>query len=156
MATKRERSARQRRKRVRQTRKQRFLAILRQCGNVTAAADALQINRVTHYRWLKADPKYAKEVEDALDEGIDRVLIEIRRRAVDGVPEPVGWYKGEAGGMIKRYSDNLAMFLVKARRPEYRDNARITLVPGGAGDDGNADLGRKLLDEMDEEALRDD
>jgi len=137
--------------------KQAFLDVLRHTGNITAAATVLGMNRDTYYEWVKKDPTFRAAAEDAMDEGIDRLLIEVRRRAVDGVDEPVGFYKGKPGAFVKRYSDNLLMFLVKARRPEYRDNYRGELHGHmGGPPDGNPDLGRKLLDEMDEEALGDD
>ena len=75
------------------------------------------------------------------------VLIdEATRRAVDGVEEPVDFYKGKAGGTVNRYSDNLLMFLIKAKRPEYRDSSRVTLGIDSAGaGDGDPKLGEKTL-----------
>jgi len=76
----------------------------------------------------------------------DSLVEEARRRAVDGVDEPV-IYKGRVAGRweingkevppgtpsavfvpvtVRRYSDQLLMFLIKARKPEYRDAARVT------------------------------
>ena len=47
---------------------------------------------------------------------------EARRRAAIGVDEPV-FYKGKVVGHIRKYSDNLLMFLLKAHWPEkFRDN----------------------------------
>ena len=46
---------------------------------------------------------------------------EAARRAYHGVEEPV-FHKGEVCGSIRKYSDTLMIFLLKARRPEvYRD-----------------------------------
>ncbi len=41
---------------------------------------------------------------------------------MEGVEEPVRWYKGEAGGMVRKYSDVLLIFLLKGLRPDkYKD-----------------------------------
>ncbi len=45
---------------------------------------------------------------------------------LEGVEEPVGWYKGVPGGTVRRYSDVLLMFLLKALRPEkYRERVEV-------------------------------
>lgn len=103
-------------------RKKTFLAEYRQVGNITAAADAVGIGRRTHYDWMEQDEAYRLEFEDATDEAADRLEFEARRRAVTGVDEPVGWYQGSPGGMVKKYSDTLLIFLLKGARPaKYRD-----------------------------------
>jgi hypothetical protein len=44
------------------------------------------------------------------------------RRGFEGVEEPVGWYKGQPGGYITRYSDTLLIFLLKGALPnKYKD-----------------------------------
>jgi len=66
-----------------------------------------------------------KEFSDAWDEAveiaIDSLVEEAWRRATGGVEKPVGWYQGNPGGIVKEYSDNLLMFLIKAHRPQYRE-----------------------------------
>ena len=42
---------------------------------------------------------------------------EARRRAVDGVDEPV-YYQGKEVGTVRRYSDVLLIFLLKGLRPQ--------------------------------------
>ena len=60
--------------------------------------------------------------EEASEDAADSLEAEARRRAVEGVEEPVGWYKGQAGGVVRKYSDTLLIFLLKGRRPElYRE-----------------------------------
>jgi hypothetical protein len=46
-----------------------------------------------------------------------------------------------------RKSDNLLMFLIKAKRPEYRDSAWF--VPSSNGPGGDPGLGEKLLEDFD-------
>ncbi len=64
-----------------------------------------------------------KAAEDA---ATDELIQEARRRAIEGIPEQTGWYRGQAGGTVQRYSDNLLMFLLKERRPEFRDRFEIS------------------------------
>ena len=67
----------------------------------------------------------------------DILEAEAHRRAVEGVEEPVGWYRGKPGGTVRRYSDNLLMFLLKGVLPErYKDRMEV------AGAFANIDLTR--------------
>jgi hypothetical protein len=63
---------------------------------------------------------------------------EARRRAIDGVNKAV-YHKGKIVGYEKVYSDNLLMFMLKARRPDrFRDNSSIEYSgKGGAPLDFN-------------------
>ena len=113
------------------SRQKAFLKAYRKTGNVTCAADAAKIDRASHYRWLE-EPDYKAQFGDAADEAADRLEEEARRRAVDGVDEPVGWYQGKPGGTVKRYSDTLLIFLLKGVRPEkYRERFEHTGKDGG-------------------------
>lgn len=50
-------------------------------------------------------------------------------RAVDGVRQPI-YQKGQLVGTKREYSDGLAMFLAKARRPhKYRESLTLTGDP---------------------------
>jgi len=98
-----------------------MVAALAETGNVSKAAKLAGVGRTTHYEWVAADSEYAAKVAEALDVAADALETEARRRAVDGVDEPV-FYKGEECGAIRRYSDTLLIFLLKGVRPEkYRD-----------------------------------
>lgn len=108
-----------------QEKKRTFLASLAQAGgNVTAASDESGINRRTAYLWRSNDAAFAAAWDDALNTGLDELEAEARRRAFDGVEEPV-FYKGEVCGHIRRYSDSLIMFMLKAYRPQFRDRVTI-------------------------------
>jgi hypothetical protein len=98
-----------------------FVQVFAETGNVTAATKAAGIGRTTHYRWLQADPAYKAEVDNAREEAVERLEREALRRAVEGVDEPV-FHKGEVCGQIRRYSDTLLIFMLKAANPEkYRE-----------------------------------
>ena len=105
-------------------RKRAFLHVLADTVNVARACRKAGIPRRTVYHWRDADPDFAREWDDALEDGIDLLEAELHRRAFEGVEKPV-WHKGEQVGTTRCYSDALAMFLLKAHRPErYRDNYR--------------------------------
>jgi hypothetical protein len=54
---------------------------------------------------------------------------EARRRAVDGVDEPV-FHKGRICGTVRKYSDALLMFLLRGNAPEkYKEGVTV----GGNG-----------------------
>ncbi len=51
---------------------------------------------------------------------------------MEGWEEPAGWYQGEAGGTVRRYSDTLLIFLLKGHRPErFHEQVRHTGEQGG-------------------------
>ena len=108
-----------------------FLAAFTKCGSITEAASLANTTRQRHYEWLQ-DPEYKAAFNVALEESIELLEREARRRALEGTTEPV-FYKGDVCGSIQKYSDTLAIFLLKAHRPQrYRDNATIEHV-GAAG-----------------------
>jgi hypothetical protein len=79
-----------------------------------------------HYDWVR-DPAYRRAFERAKEGAADRLEGEARRRAVDGVEEPVGWYQGKPGGLVRKYSDRLLVLLLKAWIPErYKDRIEAT------------------------------
>ena len=119
-------------KKIRSPKKRAFLAALAHTGNITEAADIAHIARSAHYQWLEADPVYAAAYEDAMEQAAQRLEAEARRRAVDGVEEPV-FYQGKQCGVIKRYSDALLMFLLKGALPEKYKERTSTELTGAGG-----------------------
>nr|NIP59005.1 hypothetical protein [Gemmatimonadota bacterium]NIR79393.1 hypothetical protein [Gemmatimonadota bacterium]NIT88066.1 hypothetical protein [Gemmatimonadota bacterium]NIU31898.1 hypothetical protein [Gemmatimonadota bacterium]NIU36517.1 hypothetical protein [Gemmatimonadota bacterium] len=83
-----------------------FLTAFRELCNIRQAAESAGISRRTHYRWMDVDQEYVQAFEAAKEDAADLLEAEAWRRAVDGVEKPVGWYKGEAGGKVREYSDN--------------------------------------------------
>ncbi len=58
---------------------------------------------------------------------IDVLEDEAHRRAVEGWDEPAGWYKGEAGGVVRRYSDTLLIFKLKGELPQkYAERVQLS------------------------------
>lgn len=102
-----------------------FLAGLTQGLSVQSACDGAEIGRRTAYNWRDAEPEFAKAWDAAVEAGTDVLEDEARRRAFEGVDEPAGWYQGKPGGLVRKYSDTLLMFLLNGRRPEKFNRQRI-------------------------------
>jgi hypothetical protein len=107
---------------------QRFLDELRSNGGfVNKAAASVGITRVTAYNWRKADAGFAAAWDDVIDYCVEEMEAECRRRAFVGYEEPIH-YKGELVDTVRKFSDTLMIFFLKAHRPEkYREQIRITL-----------------------------
>ena len=110
-----------------------FLNTLRGTGNVRLAASNAGVARQVVYRARDSSDKFRADWDEALEEARELLEAEARRRAAIGVDEPV-FYKGEVVGQIRKYSDNLLMFLLKAHWPEkFRDNYGVEHSGPGGG-----------------------
>jgi len=108
-----------------------FLGAYAKSGLVGLAAEAADVDRGLHARWLKSSAAYRAAFEPAHERAIETMEAEARRRAVEGVQETV-YYEGMKCGTRQRYSDNLLMFLLKAARPErYAERSLVAVVPPG-------------------------
>jgi hypothetical protein len=107
-------------------RQARFLEALADTGSVASAAAAAGTSRTRVYELRKADPAFATAWQEAEEVAADRLEDEARRRALEGVPEPLvsaGKLVRDDDGQpitIRRYSDNLLLALLKAHRPPRR------------------------------------
>jgi hypothetical protein len=123
-------------------RKSLVLALLSQGHRLARVREVLGINRVTVYRWRQDDPSFAEAYSDAMEIGNDLIEQEARRRAVEGYDRPV-FRRGKQVGVVRVYSDELAIMLLRGRRPEvYRDGTgkaksatSITINGGLSGND---------------------
>lgn len=110
-----------------------FLKSLATVGNYTVAAEAAGVDRKTAFRWRKEDPEFEAACFDALEAAADVLEQEARRRAVDGVDEPLT-FQGAIFGHVRRYSDGLLTTLLKANRPEkFREKSSMELTGAGGG-----------------------
>ena len=100
---------------------ERFIAALRNSGNVRASCQAAGVDRSTAYRAYTASVEFADKWNDALEEAVDTLEGAAWKRARDGVTrhDPI-YYQGEKVGdkVITEYSDSLMALLLKAHRPE--------------------------------------
>lgn len=115
-----------------------FLEAFAKTGIISKAAEIVGVSRMTVWRRRSSSEAFAKAFEDAQEQAADTLEAEAWRRAHDGVDEPQ-FYKGDVCGHVRKYSDNLMMFMLKGMRPEkYRE--RFTLAP--------ADLDRLIEREL--------
>lgn len=110
-------------KRALSPKKRAFLAAFAVCCTIRGAAAASRISRRCAHYWMRNDPNFAEAFADARETAFDLLEAEARRRALDGWDEPIyGPGPDGAGskqiGTIRKYSDALLMFLLKAARPE--------------------------------------
>jgi len=97
--------------------KERFLRHLAQGWSVELAAQGAGLGYGTVYEHRARDAAFAAAWDQAIERGTDRLEDEARRRAVDGVEEPI-IHNGKIVGSRLRYSDVLLITLLNARRPE--------------------------------------
>jgi hypothetical protein len=113
--------------------KEKFLELLGQTGNATAAAEAIGLNRCTPYKWREKDEAFAAAWDAASEEAADRLEKEAWRRAVEGTEKPV-YQGGKLVGKVREYSDTLLIFLLKGNRPgKYADRVRQEISGPGGG-----------------------
>ena len=83
-----------------------FLEAFAQRGGVSHAALVADVTRFAVYRWIRDDPAFKEEFDEAREEAIDRLELEARRRAEDGWLEEVH-QGGRLVGHIRRYDGAL-------------------------------------------------
>lgn len=93
-----------------------FLAALREYPVLGHACEVVGINRATAWRAREQDAAFAKAVEDALEEGIDRAEKEAFRRGVAGFEEPVV-YQGQLTPVWRR-DEHGEILLVDVEMPD--------------------------------------
>ena len=107
----------------------RFLEALADTGSVSAAVAVAGTSRTRVYELRKADPDFARGWEDAEEIAADQLHDEARRRALEGIPEPLvsgGKLVRDEEGQpitIRRYSNSLLLALLKAHRPPRRERS---------------------------------
>jgi hypothetical protein len=102
-----------------------FLDAFAKTGNVSEAAKTAGISRQHAYYARDSDPDYAKAWDDAEQQSHDALEREAFRRAHEGVKD---FKVGPDGQFVemRKYSDTLLIFLLKARRPgKYRENVTV-------------------------------
>ena len=109
-----------------------FITMLAELPNITAVSRILGINPSSIYRARTNDEDFDTKVKEAIEQGYDLIEEEARRRAVDGVLEPV-YYKGEEIGEIRKYSDHLLLALLKGYKPK-KFNPGVKITAGNEGE----------------------
>lgn len=115
-----------------------FLGKLAAGYSVTAAAAETTFGREWFYGQRKGDEVFCAAWDDAIEAGSDLMEDEARRRAVEGVEEPIvamGRIAKDDGGNIltKRvYSDSLLLASLKRRRPEAWGVQKVEATHSGS------------------------
>lgn len=102
--------------------KRKWLTAIAETGKIRAAEKLTGINHASHYAWLKKDSAYKQAYDEAMDRATDLAIDECFRRGVEGIEKALSYQGKLTGYTIREYSDNLLMFFIKARRPEFRDS----------------------------------
>lgn len=101
-----------------------FLEKLRTTANVSRSTKEAGISRTEAYRERYRTHAFREAWDDAIEEGLDYLEEEARRRAFDGYEKPI-YQSGELVGHVREYSDTLMIFLLKGRRREvYGDRGK--------------------------------
>lgn len=110
-----------------------FLSVLSLTCNIGEACDAIGVCRETVIGWRRYDAEFSKEWADAMQIGAEVLEDEAKRRAFKGVLEDV-YHRGEVVGKTRKYSDALAMFILRGELPEkHRDRKSVELSGANGG-----------------------
>jgi len=93
-----------------------FIAALTGDPNVSRSAAAAGVSRKSAYAAKKKSALLAELWDEALNISTDELASEARRRAMEGVEEPI-YYDGIRVGTRTIYSDKLMVLLLRAHRP---------------------------------------
>jgi hypothetical protein len=97
----------------------RFLAALERCGCVTTACRVVQKGRRTAYDLRDKDPEFAAAWDEIVDRELDQLEASAMKRA-------------QRGGLKRRFSDTLTIFMLRQRRPDKWARAeKLKLDHGG-------------------------
>src|SRR5262245_27715437 len=108
---------------VRTPKQRAVLAAYARSGQLTTACDAAAVHRTTHYYWMRTDPAYVEAYAEAHAMVADLLEAEATRRALGW--EETAYTSDGTPYTIRKYSDTLLIFRLKAAKPEqYRDSAR--------------------------------
>lgn len=99
------------------------LSLYSELGTIGACLKAAKVDYRTYLRW-KEDPEFVFMLNEAQQQFNSKIEMEMLRRAVDGVDEPVV-SAGRYLGTKKKYSDDLIKVIARAHQPEkYADGRK--------------------------------
>lgn len=96
-----------------------FLLLLREYGIASYAARELGRSEVCFQVLRSQNRDFAAAWDWAEREASDRLELEARKRAVQGIQKPI-WYKGDEVGSETVYSDSLLNTLLKAKHRDFK------------------------------------
>ena len=131
-----------------------FLKHLAKNANVSKSARLAGVSASALYKHRATTPAFAGQWDAAIGEALDELEQLVIERAKHGVEKPV-FFGGKQVGTVRNYSDALAMFMLKAKRPEVY--ARLSAeIPAENTAESNDDAARaevlRRLDRLDDGA----
>lgn len=102
-----------------------FFAALEEGSTVGEAAKLAGYSRSSVYEYAEEDKEFKSQFDDARADLIEKLEKEADRRAIEGVVDykSLKTNSGHKVVQVKRYSDSLLMFRLKALKPEtYRES----------------------------------
>ena len=125
-----------------------FFGALASGLSVGAACKTAGYARTSVYEYREADEGFARRWQEADSAAVELMETEADRRAMKGTLEPV-FHRGEKCGSVRKYSDTLLMFRLKAKRPQtYRDRASLEHSGPGGGPIAYLDAQRQADEEL--------
>lgn len=102
-----------------------FLLSLAKGDTIRQACETAGVDYSTAYSARGRDPDFFAQWDAAYEEGSDRLEEEAWRRAKEGTQEAV-YFQGKVVGYQTRFSDQLLVELLRARRPDkYRQRQEV-------------------------------
>ena len=99
--------------------RQEFIELLANTGNVSKCCQALNVSRNEMYRHRRENPEFAEQWEEARETAVELLEDEAWRRAFEGIEKEIISHKtGFVIGIEKKYSDTLLMCLLQAHKPD--------------------------------------
>ncbi len=111
-----------------------FLDRLRETASVAKSAKYVRKAVSGAYALRQRDPAFAAAWDEALQQAMDMLEGILLERVVNGVEKPV-FFGGKQCGTMREYSDRLAMFLLRARRPDRYGEISETTATAAQDDD---------------------
>ncbi|MEJ7863257.1 MAG: hypothetical protein WKF90_16630 [Pyrinomonadaceae bacterium] len=103
-------------------------------GNVSKALEVSGLNRQTAYRHFGDDEEFRNAWLDATEYALDELVVEARRRAVEGVKREIFDSRGNVIGTKQEYSDRLLIFMMSVHERQRKWRGRTVQTAQAAID----------------------
>lgn len=120
-----------------------FLDHLAQTANVSESARLAGVSASVLYKHRAKSATFSAEWDVAINAALDALEQAVIERAKHGVEKPV-FYGGKLIGTVRNYSDALAMFMLKAKRPEVYARLHAEAVAQDNDDAAREEVLRRL------------
>ena len=111
----------------------RFLGALSMTNSVMLSARHARVARCETYNERKADPDFATQCDQAIEDALELLHSRVWQRALEGDVEPV-WYMGVPVAYIRKFDSKLQIELLRAWKPDRFKTAGVNVNLGVKGD----------------------